>query len=367
MAKTLSFIIENREKFATGESCESQDKIVHIAFFCATPTDGLTAGEEYAILNKKKPSWGKRNTMRKNRRIQFHIGLRTVKTAAAVMIAMAIVDAYGATTSKLILAMLGAMDAVQPTFKASLKACLTQIVGVLLGAFIGVLLLNLAISHVLAAGIGIVVVITLYNTFGIHFSPSLPCLIVVTLCTTPDVAPVPYAFGRIWDSMIGLGVGTAINTLVFPYDNSRQIRATVESLDRELIRFLEEMFDGDDVMPDAGEMTDRVNAMGRQLSIFSNQRLVLRWVRQKKEIRSFAVCEGKARELLARMEVLSHMESPGRLNEENRRRLNACGANIRDERPLDSVMERDVVTNYHVTQILKLRRELLEALRNGIS
>ena len=62
------------------------------------------------------------------------------------------------------------------------------------------------------------------------------------------------------------------------------------------------------------------------------------------------------------MEVLSRMDVPGRLNEENRRRLNACGANIRDERPLNSVLERDEVTNYHVAQILKLRRELLEAL-----
>ena len=294
--------------------------------------------------------------------INFHIGLRTIKTAAAVMIAMLIVDSYGATTSKLIFAMLGAMEAMQPTFKASVKACLTQIVGVLFGAFIGVGLLALPISHVLAAGIGIVLVITLYNTFHIHFSPSLPCLIVVTLCTTPDILPIAYAFGRIWDSMIGLSVGMVINTLVFPYDNSRQIRATVESLDRELIRFLEEMFDGDDVMPDAQVMTAKVNAMARQLAVFSNQKLLMHRKRQKKEMESFAVCQGKARELLARMEVLSRMDVPGRLNEENRRRLNACGANIRDERPLNSVLERDVVTNYHVAQILKLRRELLEAL-----
>ena len=57
------------------------------------------------------------------------------------------------------------------------------------------------------------------------------------------------------------------------------------------------------------------------------------------------------------------MDRPGRLNEENRRRMKACGACIRDERALDSVMEKDVVTNYHVSQILTLRRELLDILR----
>ena len=293
---------------------------------------------------------------------KLHIGLRTIKTAVAVMLAMIIVDSYGATTSKLIFAMLGAMDAVQPTIKASLRACLTQIVGVLLGALIGVLLLQLPINHVLAAGIGIIVVITLYNTLGIRFSPSLPCLIVVTMCTTPDIAPITYAFSRIWDSMIGLSVGTVINAIIFPYDNSRQIRSTVRSLERELIRFLEELFDGDEVIPDAREMTSRVGDMARQLEIFSNQRLLMHRRRQEKELKSFEICAGKARELLARMVILSQVGTPGRLNEENRRRLNACGANIRDERPLEAVNERDVVTNYHVSQILKLRRELLEAL-----
>ena len=63
------------------------------------------------------------------------------------------------------------------------------------------------------------------------------------------------------------------------------------------------------------------------------------------------------------MEILSHMERPGRLSRENRSRLRSCGANIADSRPLKNPKERDIVINYHVAQILKLRRELLEALR----
>ena len=294
---------------------------------------------------------------------KLHIGLRTIKTVAAVILSMVIVDYYGTTTSKLIFAMLGAMAAVQPTFKESLESCLTQIVGVLFGALVGVLLMALPIHSLAATGIGIILVITLYNTMGIRFSPSLPCLIVVTLCNTPDIQPFTYALGRIWDSAIGLTIGMLINTLVFPYDNSRQIRSTVESLDRALIEFLEEMFDGDEIIPDAEKMAAQVTAMASQLSVFSNQKLLLNLRRQKQELEKFRLCEGKARALLAQMEVLIRMGRPGRLNDENRRRLTACGANIRDERPLDSVLERDVVTNYHVSQILTLRRELLEALK----
>lgn len=293
---------------------------------------------------------------------RVHIGPRTVKTALAVIISMLIVDSYGASTSRLIFAMLGAMAALEPTFKESVEACLTQIVGVFFGAVAGNLLLALPVSHLVATGIGIVLIITLYNVLHIRFSPSLPCLILVTICTTPDIQPLSYAAGRIWDTAIGLGVGLLINTLIFPYDNSKQIRSTVVSLDRELIHFLEDMFDGDDVLPDSEEMSRKIDIMAHQLKIFSNQRLLLRLNQQRRELASFQACQGKARELVAQMEVLSRMGCPGRLDDENRRRLKACGANIRDQRPLDSVLERDVVTNYHVSQLLTLRRELLDSL-----
>ncbi len=292
-----------------------------------------------------------------------HIGLRTLKTAAAVIIAMIAVNLYGATDSRLIFAMLGAMSAVQPTFRESLEACLTQIIGVFFGAVIGIFLPMLPLHPLILTGIGVVLVITLYNVLHIAFSPSLPCMIVVMLCHTPELAPIPYALGRIWDTAIGLAIGMAVNTLIFPYDNSRQIRATVKSLDTELIAFLEDLFDGDDRIPDVEEMNCTIDTMRQQLEIFSKQMLFLKLRRQKTQLENFRLCQGKAQELVARMIVLSRMERPGRLNDENRRRLAACGADIRDKRPLDSVLERDVVTNYHVSQILTLRHELMDALK----
>jgi len=298
--------------------------------------------------------------MKKHRRI--HIGLRTTKTAAAVIISMLIVELYGATSSKLIFAMLGAMAAVQTTFKASVESCLTQIVGVLFGALASVLLIALPIPGLAAAGIGIILVITLYNSMNIRFSPGIPCFIVVMICTTEGIQPIAYALGRIWDTAIGLGVGMLINTLVFPYDNSQQIRATAESLDQEVIHFLEQMFDGDDILPDANTTAKKIADLERQLSIFSNQKLLLKLKRQQEELAVFHSCERKAKVLVARMEVLCHIDQPGRLSLENRSRLAECGADIRDLRIMDHPTELDIVTNYHVTQLLNIRQELMEAL-----
>ena len=296
------------------------------------------------------------------RRLHFHIGLRTIKTAVAVLIAMVLVEVYGTSNSKLIFAMLGAMTAMRPTFQESLSACLAQLVGVLLGAVLGVALLQLPLPGLAQAGIGIVLVITLYNMFHISFAPDLPCLIVVLLCVTADIQPVQYAIGRFWDTAIGLAVGMLINVLVFPYDNSRRVRDTVQSLDREVILFLEDLFDGDDCLPDAESMEEKIDYLDGQLKILTNQKLILRLRNRNVNLELYQQCEKKARELAAQMEVLYQMGRPGILSEENRRLLIDSGAEIPAAEMETEQTRWDVVTNYHVSQILRLRRELLEIL-----
>lgn len=295
--------------------------------------------------------------------LSFHVGLRTAKTALAVIISLVIVSAFGASDSRLIFALLGAMNAVQPTFKDSVQASLTQIVGVIFGVGISILLLFLPIPRLLIAGIGIVLVITLYNAFHFSFSPGLPCLLVVLLCTAEGLSPIQYGLGRIWDTTIGLVVGMVINMLVFPYDNSLRIRQTARSLDKELLHFLEDMFDGDTILPDAGTMTAKIDDLGKQLTVFSNQRLFLRLRAQHRELAQYKLCQQKARSLLAQMEVLSSMEKPGCLSAENRQKLMEAGAAIRDTRGFENPSELDVVTNYHVAQILTIRQQLLETLK----
>lgn len=292
--------------------------------------------------------------------------MRTVKSAVAVMIAMAVVYFYGVTTSRIIFAVLGAMEAMQPTIKASLRSCLTQVTGVISGALFGLFLNALGLHPLITTGIGIVMVISVYNALRIQFSPSLPCLIVVTICTTPDIAPFIYASGRIWDTLIGFAVGITINALIFPYDNRKQIRYTLESLDRELIRFLEDLFDGDGIPPDAKLMADKVSTMASQMTVFTNQKLIMQLKRQQEDIRSFEVCEKDARELLARMEILSHIGDPGRLSDENRQALMECGAVIKDTRPLIDPTEREIVVNYHIRQILRLRKDLTNELHKSM-
>lgn len=298
----------------------------------------------------------------KNKLMRVHIGLRTIKTTVAVIVAMIVIEALGTTDSKLVFAMLGAMSAVQPTFKESLEACISQIIGVVFGALCGILLLLLKLPALVSIAIGIILVITLYNTLQIHYSPSLPCLILVMLCTDPEVSPIIYAAGRIWDTAIGLAIGMCINMLVFPYNNSKIIRNTAAALNKELLVFLEDLFDGDDIYPDTDHMRKNIDTLETQLEIFSNQKLLLQLKRQNRELEIFKECENKARLLIEQMDVLCAMGSPGKLNEENRKRLTDSGVVINAPCIATELNEKDIVTNYHVGQILSIRQDLLEAL-----
>lgn len=295
---------------------------------------------------------------------RIHVGRRTIKTALAVMLSLIIVSMFGtsAATSKMVFAMLGAMAAMENTFKQSLEACMTQIVGMLLGALVAAMVSFLPIHSMLMVGVGVVVLIVLYNVMGIHYSPNLPCLVVLMSCMNADVYPFEYALGRLWDTAIGLSIGMIINVLVLPYDNSLKIRQTIEYLEEEVIEFLEDMFDGDKDYPDTEKMRDTINDMASQLGIYSKQWIPFHVKNDKAKLRVFEQCQNKSRELLAQMEVLHQLEKPGRLDPDIRKRLEKSGADIRDRRKIIRYEEEDIITNYHVGKILDLRDELIETI-----
>ena len=289
--------------------------------------------------------------------MKVKLGLRTVKTAVAVVISLALAELFGRSDGKLIFAVLGVMAAVQPTFKESWESCLTQVLGVILGAITGLLLHLIPISPAITSGAGVLLVIVTYNSLGIRFSPGLACIIVVTICTDAGVHPTDYALDRIWDTAIGLLVGMVINTLVFPYDNSRRIRSAVHSLEKEVMLFLGDMFDGDNKLPTADASAERIQQIARELEIFSNQRMPYRRQRHAQQLAAFRKCIDDGNQLLAHMKVLSHIGEPGHLNQENYLCLMDWGVEI--PVPGEPV---DPVVNYHVAQILELRQGLLDAL-----
>lgn len=296
------------------------------------------------------------------KKIHIPIGLRTVKTAIAVAAAILMVERYGTSRDELLFGVMGAFSAMEPTFKASVRGCISQIGSVIIGVLLALTIRMLDIPGVIAAGAGIILVMALFQIFHWRISPVLPCLILVTICTDPDLSAVTYGAERIWNTALGLAVGMVINMLVFPYDNSRKIQQIMASLDSDLIHFLEDMFDGDDLLPKTEEMSRKIEALEAQLAMFADQRLLLRRRRQKRTLARLQRCEDTARALLLEVETLRSVDHTARLTRENWEDLQALGARIVEVPPENRFTVEDLVVNYHVARALKLRQQLKDTL-----
>ena len=294
---------------------------------------------------------------------RFHspVGFRTIKTALAVSVAILLVEQYGTSAEELLFGVMGAFSAMEPTIKASVRGCAAQFTGVMVGVILSLILGTLSVPGVVAAGIGIILVMATYQLLHWKSSPVLPCLILVTICTNPGLDAVLYGLERLWNTTLGLGAGMLINTLIFPYDNSKKIQQLMISLDEDLILFLEDMFDGDDHLPETAEMEAKINLLERQLVVFADQRLPRRG-RQRRLLTQLKTCEDTARALLIEVETLRSIVHVGKLNQENRIALRELGAKIVDGDAGRRFTVEDLVVNYHVDKALKLRKQLKEEL-----
>lgn len=296
------------------------------------------------------------------------VGMRTVKTALAVTVALIIIEQYGISPAKVIFATIGAMSAVAPTFKASLQACLTQIYGVTIGGVLGICMSFLSIKSTVAVGVGVILIISTYQILPTKLLPVLPCLILVNICLTPQVDALNYTLARGWDTAIGLGVGLVINLLICPYDNSRKIRKIMENLDTVLLPFLEDLFDGDCHLPETDLLEKQVDVVEEQLLLFSEQRLLYRR-RREGELKKLECCGETARALVVELETLRNMDSLGRLNLRNHTALLAIGVRLPENAYSEGEQAADLVTNYHVEKLTalweKLRQQLGESGGGG--
>ena len=62
------------------------------------------------------------------------------------------------------------------------------------------------------------------------------------------------------------------------------------------------------------------------------------------------------------LETLRNMERQGCLNQENRQALRGLGAKVSEDVNQSSWTVEDVVVNYHVARVLRLRQELKDQL-----
>lgn len=278
-----------------------------------------------------------------------HIGLRTVKTAVAVALALLIADLRGSPAP--IFAAIGAIVAMNRTLGDAVQSCLTQFAGILLGAGFGAVFVNLFEgARYFGVALGIVGLILLCVELKLQFAVPLACIVFVSICLSPADGAFLYGLNRLLDTSIGLGVALVVNIVLKPYNNRARIAALLTHFLQSVPAPLaERAVHGR--YPDLSALETQLGRIGTELDIFEKQNFP-RTRDHAAQAAYLRGCEQLASAIVQELRALCAMDERGRLSPENAKRLASMGLAVPEQLPAAPCRAADIVGNYHLGNLL---------------
>ncbi len=157
----------------------------------------------------------------------MNIGMRTIKTAIAVMICIATKDilyGMGIYSFNIFFAGIGAVNAMQSSIIGTRKAGFNRVFGTIIGAIVSLVIypFNMILLDgkldVLFAGLGIILVIKIITAFNKPNAVFVGCIVLIASLTKIDVneSIVFYVLNRTIETTYGIIVAVIVNETIKP-------------------------------------------------------------------------------------------------------------------------------------------------------
>jgi len=293
-------------------------------------------------------------------RPKFRIGLRTVKTALAVIISLFVSSLFGEVS---IFPALASIAVMSRTFDEGLKECRNQAVGILIGGLFGCFTAFFCPNPpIWGIGLGILLIMVACASFHVVFSCSLSCAIFIVACMTEQDLVITNTLIRLFHTAIGLSVGLLINYLVIPYNNSRKIYELMEELIADLPSYLEQCIFLR-LYPDLSPIEALIERLHYEMTIYRHQRF-LRKKPHRDEYTYMSGCAQLAERISQELILLCRMDRTGVPDSEQMQMLLDLGLKLPDTGipEADYTEEESIVTNYHLKKLLNARVFLQQML-----
>lgn len=291
---------------------------------------------------------------------RFRLGLRTVKTALAVIISLFISSQFGDIS---IFSALAAISVMSRTFDEGLQECRNQTVGIFIGGLFGcITALLFPDPPIWGIGLGTLLIIFACSSFHVVFSCSLSCAIFIAACVTERELVIPNTLLRLVHTAIGLVVGLLINYLIVPYNNSRQIYRLMEELLSELPACLDQCV-LQQLYPDLRPLDLKLERLHYEMTIYRHQRF-LRRRQHREEYIYMCGCVQLAERIHQELTLLCSMDQTGVPEQDTLLRLQELGLEL-PEGGLQAhgcTGEDSIVTSYHLKKLLDARGFLQQLL-----
>lgn len=259
---------------------------------------------------------------------------------------------------------LAAISVMSRTFEEGLMECRNQAIGILIGGLFGFLIGEFYPEPpIWLIGLGVMAIIVLCASFRIGFSCSLSCAIYIVACMTPQTQIVDNILVRLIHTAIGLGVGLAINYLIVPYNNSRQIYRLFREL-TDLIPFYLEQRLFQKTVPDLAPIQLILDRLRYEMTVYRHQRYVHR--NQKQVYSHMTVCLQLAEHIFQQLQILCAMHLIGVPEPQQLIALSDLGISVPETLTTGKgSQEACIVTNYHLQALLISRSKLANMLKDA--
>lgn len=282
----------------------------------------------------------------------FPLGLRTLKTALAITLSVALVRLFVTDTLSVFYAAFGSLIAMERTVSGSLKQALSQLIGVVAGTVLGsaALLLFPEGTPALAAGAGALLLLLLCNVLKLNFVSSFSCIIFLSACLTPSDNVLRDSLFRLRDTAVGIAVALAVNALIVPYNNRARIRTLLTQVRLEIPRHVESIV-LHERFPSLAPTVELLRRVDNELKLYHNQRFFHHRHDDEAALRG---CRQLAGRMLEELEAICGMDTLGDLSPQNTAAMRALGMDVPEGgiHGRKCAPEDTVVMNYHLEKLL---------------
>lgn len=294
-------------------------------------------------------------------RTRYHIGLRTAKTALAVVLALHIAHLRGGDAIP-IFAAIGAISVMTRRLSDAKRMVREQTLGTLLGTGFGLVLLFLPSEwRILAIGVGIVIMLPLCFPLRIANAVPLTAIVFVSIAlfTPADGSPLVYVCNRFLDTFIGLATGFCVNYAIKPYNNRMLLAQMMGKFaDRFPVLLDECLLRGH--YPNLCDCKQDLRNMQEELEIFDAQ-IHTRYTKRKGDAAHLYGCLQLCDKMYTELAALCTMDDVGTLHPDNVHALTQLGLQPTAIPPFDGSTV-SLVRNYHLQNLLQAHGYLRELL-----
>jgi uncharacterized membrane protein YgaE (UPF0421/DUF939 family) len=170
------------------------------------------------------------------------IGPRIWKTGVAVALCMFLIQLLNLDSP--LLAVVAAIITIQPSISKSIVQGTNRALATIIGGIIGFIMVYLFGAHFIIVGLAVILAITVSIKFKLLDGIVITAITVVAVMVDVTGEPIFYALNRLIETLIGIGVGVAVNLIVSPPNSEQSLVLSLDNVNQRLKRLFVAVVNG---------------------------------------------------------------------------------------------------------------------------